>query len=104
MFCSVLGQDVIENIGFGQPTDSAKEGESDMVRIRLEPEGISESVAGQIIPLSLAQYRSYDFVTQRTVPSSVSNAINAIVDPAECKIFVIMDIYPRYALSFHIRR
>ena len=84
----MLGQDVIENIGFGQPTDSAKEGESEMVRIRLEPEGISETVTGQIIPLSLTQYKNYEFITHRTLPNSVIDAIDAIEDPAECKLLL----------------
>ena len=86
----VLGQNVIENIGFGQPTDSAKEGESETVRIRLEPNGISENVTGQIIPLSLSQYENYAFVTERILPSSVIDAINAIVDPAECKLSLFL--------------
>ena len=80
----VLGQNVIENIGFGQPTDSAKEGEREIVRIRLEPEGISEVVTGQIIPLSIDQYWNYTFTTERNLPPSVTNAIVDVQDPAEC--------------------
>ena len=80
----MLGENVIENIGFGQATDSAKEGESEIVRIRLEPNGISENVTGQIIPLSIDQYRNYVFVTERNVPPSVASAVDAVEDPAEC--------------------
>ena len=84
-FFSGNAQNIIENIGFGQPTDSAKEGDSDMVKIRLEPNSIDTDVSGDIIPLSLSQYRDYISRTQRIVPQSVQAAINSIVDPAECK-------------------
>ena len=100
-FNAVLGQDVIENIGFGQPTDTAKEGESEIVRIRLEPGGISETITGQIIPLSLTQYRNYEFMTHRTLPNSVKDAIDAIEDPAECKLLLLTMYVYMYAVLFH---
>ena len=97
----VLGQNVIENVGFGQATDSAKEGESEIIRIRLEPDGISETVTGQIIPLSLSQYMNYTFITERTVPQSVIDAITAIEDPAECKDIVIMLLHKLIIIMVH---
>ena len=89
-----------ENIGFGQPTDSAREGESEQVRIRLEPNAIITNVSGQIVPLSLSQYMDYTFTTPRAVPQSVQSAIDAITshgDPAECEL---SSIAMQYLLPF----
>lgn len=84
-FPSAFSQNVVENIGFGQPSDSTKEGESDdFIRIRLEPNSISTDVFGHIVPLSLSQYINYSFITPRAVPQSVQEEIDDIVDPAEC--------------------
>ena len=76
---------VTENIGFGQVSDTGKEGITDAVKILLEPKPTDVNVSGRIVPLSLSQYMDYNFTTPRTVPQSVQDAINAIVDPAECK-------------------
>jgi hypothetical protein len=98
---SVLGQHtIIENIGFGQPEDSSKEGESETVRIRLEPDGISQVVMGQIIPLSLSQYEEYTFTTERTVPLSVLDAISDIQDSAECEFFTLHITFNSVALYY----
>ena len=44
------------------------------------------NVSGQVVPLTLAQFRNYTFTTQRTVPESVQMIIDYITDPAECKL------------------
>ena len=83
-FKSAFSQNVVENLGFGKSAHSAEEGESDnIVRIRLEPNSISTDVFGHIVPLSLSQYMNYTFTTPRTVPESVQEEINKIVDSAE---------------------
>ena len=83
---SVYGQDVTETIGFGQVSDSPKEGEPGVIRIRLEPGPVMMNVSGQVVPLTLAQFKNYTFTTPRTVPESVQMIINDITDPAECKL------------------
>ena len=78
---------VTENIEFGQVSDTGKEGIRDTVKILLEPKPTNVNVSVRIVPLSLSQYMDYNFTTPRTVPQSVQDAINAIVDPAECKYY-----------------
>ena len=84
---------VTETIGFGQFIDSAQEGESQIVRVRLEPTSISENITGRIVPLTVEQFENYTFTTPRTIPDSVQEAIDAITDPAECE-------YQFYLVSF----
>ena len=84
-FPTAFGQNVIETIGFGQEADDSREGETGSIRIRLRPQPIAVDVSGQVVPLSISQYENYTFATQRTVPQSVQDAINAISDPAECE-------------------
>ena len=80
------GDDVTENIGFGQVADSVLEGETKMARVRLGPEATDVNVFGRIVPLSLSQYMNYNFITSRTVPQSVEDTITMnTTDPAECK-------------------
>ena len=80
------GDDVTENIGFGQVADSVLEGETKMARVRLGPEATDVNVFGRIVPLSLSQYMNYNFTTPRTVPPSVEDTITMnTTDPAECK-------------------
>ena len=83
---SVYGQDVTETVGFGQASDSPKEGESGVIRIRLEPVPVTINVSGQVVPLTLAQFKNYTFTTPRTVPESVQMIIDDITDPADRKL------------------
>ena len=86
--------EVTETIGFGQVTDSAREGdaEGNSLTIRLSPLSRDENITGWIVPLTISQYRNYTFVTQRIVSDEVESAINATNDPAERKcIFVYID-------------
>ena len=83
---SVYGQDVTETIGFGQVSDSPKEGEDGVIRIRLEPDTVTMNVSGQVVPLTVAQFMNYTFTTPRTVPESVQMIIDDISDPAERKL------------------
>ena len=80
-------QQVIEVIGFGQPTASAQEGESRILKIRLEPDAVDTDISGYVVPLSVPQYRDYTFATypQRSVLQEVQDDIDMIVDEAECE-------------------
>ena len=57
-----------------------------MIRIRLEPPPVMMNVSGQVVPLTLAQFMNYTFITPRTVPESVQMIIDDITDPAERKL------------------
>ena len=83
---SVYGQDVTETIGFGQASDSPKEGESGVIRIRLLPDPVTMNVSGQVVPLTVSQFMNYTFTTPRTIPESVQMAIDDITDPADRKL------------------
>ena len=87
---SVYGQDVTETIGFGQASDSPKEGEDGVIRIRLLPEPVTMNVSGQVVPLTLSQFMNYTFTTPRTVPESVQMIIDDITDPAESKLPILL--------------
>ena len=82
---AVLAQEVVNEIGFGQASDSGLEGEDDVIDVRRLPELSNVSVSGQIILLTLSQYMNYTFMTPRAVSEAVQMAIDAITDPAECE-------------------
>ena len=81
---------VLPEIGFGQLTDSALEGESKLVRIRILPDPLSVNVSGTVVPLTYVEYQNYQF--QRTLPDplplAVQDALNITGDrdPAESEI------------------
>ena len=84
---SFVGVAVLPEIGFGQLTDSALEGESKLVRIRILPVTLVVNVSGTVVPLTYVEYENYQF--QRTLPDplpiAVQDALNTAGgrDPAE---------------------
>ena len=62
-------------VGFGQLTDTVREGENTDVRIRLGPDAVDFDISGQLVLLEYNEYLNYTFKTSRTVPQMVQDAI-----------------------------